>query len=31
MQGFYYNCIKYKYRGKAKMLLTDTDSFTYKI
>ena len=31
MQGFHYNSTKYKYRGKAEILLTDTDSLAFKI
>lgn len=31
MQGFHYNSAKYKYRGKAEILLTDTDSLAFKI
>ena len=31
MQDFYYNYIKKKYKNKAQLLFTDTDSFTYEI
>ena len=31
MQGFHYNCTKYKYRGKTEILLTDTDRLAFKI